>query len=186
MTRAGVAYYEREQRDLVRINYVEPQRARAVVDRPETADGARARGVLRRADRRVGARGACRRAAVPAGRRRSSRRLASGVAGRAAGAVLRVLAAAAAGRVSGVWCASVRRDAESMSDGSGPVERRVMPPREDHVPVPALCARGGRHAGVDQRDAIPESGRAQRRPTRWAPCRWTPRRRGSSRRCIGR
>jgi DNA repair protein RecO (recombination protein O) len=26
MTRAGVAYYEREQRDLVRINYVEPQR----------------------------------------------------------------------------------------------------------------------------------------------------------------
>ena len=24
MTRAGVAYYEREQRDLVRINYVEP------------------------------------------------------------------------------------------------------------------------------------------------------------------
>ena len=27
MTRAGVAYYEREQRDLVRINYVEPQRS---------------------------------------------------------------------------------------------------------------------------------------------------------------
>jgi DNA repair protein RecO (recombination protein O) len=27
MTRAGVAYYEREQRDLVRINYVEPERS---------------------------------------------------------------------------------------------------------------------------------------------------------------
>src|SRR5918996_5936721 len=27
MTRAGVAYYERELRDLVRINYVEPQRS---------------------------------------------------------------------------------------------------------------------------------------------------------------
>lgn len=27
MTRAGVAYYEREQRELVRINYVEPQRS---------------------------------------------------------------------------------------------------------------------------------------------------------------
>ncbi len=27
LTRAGVAYYEREQRDLVRINYVEPQRS---------------------------------------------------------------------------------------------------------------------------------------------------------------
>src|SRR3712207_2541903 len=27
MTRAGVAYYEREQRDLVRINYVEPSRS---------------------------------------------------------------------------------------------------------------------------------------------------------------
>ena len=27
MTRAGVAYYEREQRDLVRINYVKPQRS---------------------------------------------------------------------------------------------------------------------------------------------------------------
>src|SRR5687767_8016961 len=27
MTRAGVAYFEREQRDLVRINYVEPTRS---------------------------------------------------------------------------------------------------------------------------------------------------------------
>ena len=27
MTRAGVAYYEREMRDLVRLNYVEPQRS---------------------------------------------------------------------------------------------------------------------------------------------------------------
>jgi len=35
LTRAGVAYYEREQRDLVRINYVEPQRSPlAAVGRP--------------------------------------------------------------------------------------------------------------------------------------------------------
>ena len=27
MTRAGVAYYEREQRELVRLNYVEPSRS---------------------------------------------------------------------------------------------------------------------------------------------------------------
>src|SRR3954462_12377798 len=31
LTRAGVAYYERELRDLVRINYVEPQRSPLVI-----------------------------------------------------------------------------------------------------------------------------------------------------------
>jgi len=41
MTRAGVAYYERELRDLVRINYVEPQRSpMAIVDHPETSGSA--------------------------------------------------------------------------------------------------------------------------------------------------
>jgi len=41
MTRAGVAYYERELRDLVRINYVEPQRSpMAVVDHPDTSGSA--------------------------------------------------------------------------------------------------------------------------------------------------
>src|SRR5215211_4110783 len=35
MTRAGVAYYEREQRELVRINYVEPTRSPlSMMDRP--------------------------------------------------------------------------------------------------------------------------------------------------------
>src|SRR5881227_2170664 len=35
LTRAGVAYYERELRDLVRINYVEPQRSPlAAIGRP--------------------------------------------------------------------------------------------------------------------------------------------------------
>src|ERR1044072_421174 len=35
LTRAGVAYYERELRDLVRINYIEPQRSPlAIVARP--------------------------------------------------------------------------------------------------------------------------------------------------------
>jgi hypothetical protein len=63
MTRAGVAYYEREQRDLVRINYVEPTRRRC---RRGPRRRARARRIFRRADRRVGARGARRRAAVPA------------------------------------------------------------------------------------------------------------------------
>jgi DNA repair protein RecO (recombination protein O) len=43
LTRAGVAYYERELRDLVRINYVEPQRsplavvARSGETRPRSA-----------------------------------------------------------------------------------------------------------------------------------------------------
>ena len=73
MTRAGVAYYEREQRELVRLNYVEPRARRCRRSRAE-ARRARARRVLRRADRRVGARGARRRAAVPArGRRWSTR-----------------------------------------------------------------------------------------------------------------
>jgi DNA repair protein RecO len=41
MTRAGVAYYERELRDLVRINYVEAQRSpMAVVDHPDTSGSA--------------------------------------------------------------------------------------------------------------------------------------------------
>src|ERR671916_1134263 len=43
MTRAGVAYYEREQRDLVRLNYVEPTRspmsAPAQIDAGESALG---------------------------------------------------------------------------------------------------------------------------------------------------
>jgi DNA repair protein RecO (recombination protein O) len=41
MTRAGVAYYEREQRDLVRINYVEPTRSpMSVAGRSDQADAA--------------------------------------------------------------------------------------------------------------------------------------------------
>ena len=39
MTRAGVAYYEREQRDLVRINYVEPHAVAAVARRAGEALG---------------------------------------------------------------------------------------------------------------------------------------------------
>jgi DNA repair protein RecO (recombination protein O) len=35
LTRAGVAYYERELRDLVRINYVEPQRSALSVGRAQ-------------------------------------------------------------------------------------------------------------------------------------------------------
>ena len=38
MTRAGVAYYEREHRDLVRINYVEPS---ALADCPDTDERTR-------------------------------------------------------------------------------------------------------------------------------------------------
>jgi DNA repair protein RecO (recombination protein O) len=40
LTRAGVAYYEREQRDLVRINYVEPQRSPLAVVGREGQDAA--------------------------------------------------------------------------------------------------------------------------------------------------
>jgi DNA repair protein RecO (recombination protein O) len=40
MTRAGVAYYEREQRELVRLNYVEPTRSpMAATRRPDSGDG---------------------------------------------------------------------------------------------------------------------------------------------------
>src|SRR4026207_377066 len=38
LTRAGVAYYERELRDLVRINYVEPQRSPLAVVARQTDD----------------------------------------------------------------------------------------------------------------------------------------------------
>ena len=60
MTRAGVAYYERELRDLVRINYVETTRSplAALTVSPEAAESLRARRVLCGAHRRVGARGA--------------------------------------------------------------------------------------------------------------------------------
>ena len=97
MTRAGVAYYEREQRDLVRHQLRRAARGRRcpAVERR----CARACRLLRRADRRVGAGSAGRRAAVPTGvgggRRDRGRR-----AGERAGAVLRVLDAAAAGRLS--------------------------------------------------------------------------------------
>ena len=51
MTRAGVAYYERELRDLVRINYIEMQRSPlAVVARSGDAVGARSRRIFRGAD----------------------------------------------------------------------------------------------------------------------------------------
>jgi len=39
LTRAGVAYYERELRDLVRINYIEPQRSPLAVVARHGADG---------------------------------------------------------------------------------------------------------------------------------------------------
>src|SRR3954453_19207467 len=40
LTRAGVAYYERELRDLVRINYVEPQRSPLAVVARSSDDAA--------------------------------------------------------------------------------------------------------------------------------------------------
>ena len=74
MTRGEVAYFEREQRELVRLNYVEPGAVAAVGARERRA---RARRLLCRADRRVGAGGARRRAAVPA-RRVDGRRARAG------------------------------------------------------------------------------------------------------------
>ena len=175
MTRGEVAYFEREQRDLVRLNYVEPQRSplSGAVGR-----GARARRVFRRADRRVGAGGARRRAAVPArlvdGRRDRRRARRS-----SAGAVLRVLAAAAAGRVSGaVACVDCAGDAAR--DG------RDDAAAGSHVRLPALCA-------VRRRDRRCRRRRCAfwRRPGRrarigWSRCGLTgARRRASSRPCIG-
>ena len=47
LTRGEVAYFEREQRDLVQLNYVEPQRS--PLSAAQSARGARARRVFRRA-----------------------------------------------------------------------------------------------------------------------------------------
>ena len=104
LTRGRVTYVEREDRELVRLDRIEPRRIAAAARRGRAAGrgGARAgaRGVLRRAARRVGAGRRAERAAVPAGggggRGARRRRV-----GRGAGAVLRVLAAAARRRVSG-------------------------------------------------------------------------------------
>ena len=95
MTRAGVAYYEREQRELVRLNFVEPTRS------PLSGSGRRpgACRVLRRAHRRVGPRIPHRREALPPGIVRRGCP-GGGCADRAAGQILRVLAPPAAGRVS--------------------------------------------------------------------------------------
>ena len=76
------------------------RRAAAVAAVGDRRRGARLRQLLRRADRRVGAGGGSERDAVPAGRV-DDRRDRRGRADRAAGALLRVLAAAAAGRVRG-------------------------------------------------------------------------------------
>jgi recombinational DNA repair protein (RecF pathway) len=95
MTRAGVQYYEREQRELVRINFVEPVSCPMAIRRRAPRPGAGTR-LLRRADRRVGARSARRRAALSPGivdGGRDCERRASG----AAGALFRILAAAPAG-----------------------------------------------------------------------------------------
>jgi DNA repair protein RecO (recombination protein O) len=74
LTRAGVAYYERELRDLVRINYIEPQRSPLASSRAAARRvGARARRVLRRADRRWAPEGHADERLYRLGRRSSTR-----------------------------------------------------------------------------------------------------------------
>ena len=91
-----MTYYEREGRELVSLNYAEPLEFAAV---DVAGRGAGAHGLLRRADGRVGA------GERPAARRCSGSgcsvvdAMVAGRGDRAAGAVLRVLAAAAAGRL---------------------------------------------------------------------------------------
>ena len=102
LTRGEVAYFEREQRELVQLNYVEPQRS------PLSARSGEALGHVgyfaelstsgpRRRTPTSGCSGWA---------RRWWTRIAGGRPDRAAGALLRILAAAPAGRVSG---AGVRR-----------------------------------------------------------------------------
>ena len=98
LTEVRVAYFEKERRELVGLNYAEPVRSPLSAAEP---GGARLQPLLRRADRRVGAGRRRGRAAVSGSAPRCSRRWRRGAPVEAAGAVLRVLAAAAAGRVSG-------------------------------------------------------------------------------------
>ena len=131
MTRGGVAYYEREQRDLVRLNFVEPTRS------PLSAASGEALGHVgyfaelidewapeAHADERLYRLGS---SVIDA--------IAAGGAGRSAGAVFRVLAVAAAGRVSVDPAVSGLRTG-TLSDGAS------MPPRED-VLLCRACAPGG-------------------------------------------
>ena len=71
LTEVRVAYFEKERRELVGLNYAEPVRSplSAVESR-----GARLQPLLCGADRRVGGRGGCRRAVVSPRHRRRSRR----------------------------------------------------------------------------------------------------------------
>ena len=97
LTHARVAYFEKERRELVNLNYSEASRSALSSG---TIEGARLRDVFCRADRRMGGREPRRRAPL------SARRLDGGSdrrrrAVRAADAVFRVLAAQPAGRVSG-------------------------------------------------------------------------------------
>ena len=132
LTRGEVAYFEREQRDLVAAQL---RRAGAVAAAGAFGRGAGPRRLLRRADRRVGAGGARRRAVVPA-RRLDGRRHCRRGADRPAGALLRVLAAAAAGRVSRRSRARLRGDA----DARGGDAAAGAPVR-----LPAVRAVGRRH-----------------------------------------
>ncbi len=182
MTRAGVAYYEREQRDLVRINYVEPQRS--PLSGVGVGGGARARRLLRRADRRVGARGACRRAAVPAGvvgdRRdcraacRSSRWRGTSSTG--------CCGCRASIRRSVRVCAPV---AAGLEGGSEREAGAMMPPR-DHVLCAATCAPAGGTRCRRRRACSSWPPRAAIAPDRLDGAAAEPSaRRASSRRCTG-
>ena len=95
LTRASVAYFEKESRELV---IAELRRPRAVAAGRLPSARPSATRLLRRADRRVGARERPEREAVPARGARWSRRWPT-TSRSSAGALLRVLAAAAAGRL---------------------------------------------------------------------------------------
>ena len=164
LTRAGVAYYERELRDLVRINYIEPQRSPlAIVARH--AENASALGHAEyfaelidewapegHADERLYRLGS---SVIDA--------FADGAADRPAGALLRVLAAAAAGRLSAaVGVPRVRRAVRRRSDDAG---------ARAAVRLPALRVRR-RDGDLARRAAVPaqrrggQPGRAARDPAR--------------------
>ena len=172
MTRAGVAYYEREQRDLVRINYVELTRS------PLSAASGDALGHVgyfaelidewapeAHADERL-------------------YRLGSSVTD----AIATGVPVDALARYFEYWILRLQGvyPALAACPGCGePLAGGAVMPLRDEMFVCRSCAPAWWSADRRRGPALPQSGRARRRQTGWTRCRSERRRRGSSKPCTG-